>query len=547
MRLTNIGAAAAIAAALACALTGCSATKESTAPDGWHLVWSDEFDGKAIDRSKWDFQIGTGSQYGLVGWGNNEQQYYTEENAYIEKGNLVLEAKKEDKNGMHYTSARLRTMAQDETPLFSTTYGYIEARIKMPVASGFWPAFWMLPATDAYSTWAASGEIDIMEAKGRLPNRVYGTLHYGQPSPGNRYSGGMYKFPDGGTIGDWHTYQVQWEPGLMRWLVDGVAYYEMTQWWSMAADEAEPYPYPAPYDKPFYILLNFALGGNFDGDAQLDDSALPAKMYVDYVRVYQRDDGYPTTVERPAFAAQTLTMSPAKAEIALSDTVSFSATADGGVPLKPAFSILAEDGISGSSVTAAGTLTPGTLDSGRDTALVTVRAEYKGITGDVPVTIIREKDFAKFFSTESHANGGNNDDEAAFQYPGYMCLWADEGWCGSNVTIEEASASEHRYSLTRTVTGENWFNTQLFYVREAGTYDVSFTVTSTAGGTVTIGQLGADKAVALQAGVPRAISYQVALPRKEQVFSMQLGSETAAAPMLPDGTLTLSDFTVTRH
>ena len=153
---------------------------QSEIPQGWHLVWSDEFDGKKIDQTKWDFQLGTGTEYGLENWGNNELQYYRKENAYIKNDNLVLEARKDNFKGYNYSSARIRTVKDDGTQLFTKTYGRIEAKIKMPTGNGFWPAFWLLPATDEYGTWASSGEIDIMEAKGRLPNRVYGTVHFGQ-------------------------------------------------------------------------------------------------------------------------------------------------------------------------------------------------------------------------------------------------------------------------------------------------------------------------------------------------------------------------------
>ena len=128
-------------------LAGCSkqnAASKVKAPEGWHLVWNDEFNGKEIDLTKWDFQLGTGSQYGLEGWGNNELQYYRKENASVKDGNLVLEARKEDFGGCAYTSARLRTVKDDGTELFTKTYGRIEARIKMPTGNGIWPAFWLL-------------------------------------------------------------------------------------------------------------------------------------------------------------------------------------------------------------------------------------------------------------------------------------------------------------------------------------------------------------------------------------------------------------------
>ena len=272
---------------------------KDSAPAGWHLVWNDEFNGKEIDTTKWDFQLGTGSQYGLEGWGNNELQYYRKENAFVKDGNLILEARKENYEGCNYTSARLRTVKDDGTELFTKTYGRIEAKIKMPKGNGIWPAFWLLPATTDYGVWASSGEIDILEAKGRLPNRVYGTVHFGQAWPGNKYTGGMYKFPDGGNITDYHVYTLEWEPGILRWLVDGNKYYETSQWWSLGAGESEPYAYPAPFDKPFYILLNFALGGNYDGGVAPEDYDLPAQMLVDWVRVYDKDEPYATNVKRP--------------------------------------------------------------------------------------------------------------------------------------------------------------------------------------------------------------------------------------------------------
>ena len=300
--LTGISATL-ITASLGASLISCSKQDNkkavAQAPEGWHLVWNDEFNGKSIDLTKWDFQLGTGSQYGLEGWGNNELQYYRKENASVKDGNLVLEARKEDFGGRAYTSARLRTVKDDGTELFTKTYGRIEARIKMPTGNGIWPAFWLLPATTDYGTWASSGEIDILEAKGRLPNRVYGTVHFGQAWPGNKYSGGMYKFPAGETIADFHVYSLEWEPGLLRWLVDGNVFYETQQWWSLGAGESEPYPYPAPYDKPFYILLNLALGGNYDGGVAPEAQDLPAQMLVDYVRVYDKNEPYATSVTRP--------------------------------------------------------------------------------------------------------------------------------------------------------------------------------------------------------------------------------------------------------
>jgi len=276
----------------------CASKKAPETKGNWKLVWNDEFNGSKIDETKWGFQLGTGSQYGLDGWGNNELQYYTKENAFVKKGNLVIEARKEAKGGMAYTSSRLRTMTEDEQILYAPTFGKIEARIQAPSGNGIWPAFWMLPATDKYGVWAASGEIDIMEIKGRLPNRTYGTVHYGQAWPGQKESGSMYKFPEDEDTTDFHVYSLEWEPGVLRWLVDDNVYYETSSWYGMDS-EGNEFDYPAPFDVPFYIVLNLAVGGIFDDYRVPDANDIPAQMLVDYVRVYEKMDGYNYDVKRP--------------------------------------------------------------------------------------------------------------------------------------------------------------------------------------------------------------------------------------------------------
>ncbi|SHN24063.1 carbohydrate binding domain-containing protein [Gracilibacillus kekensis] len=257
--------------------------------EDWELHWSDEFDGtgdnlnaNGVDLNKWDFQTGTGSQYGLDGWGNNEQQYYQEDNARVEDGKLVIEANKEEVNGKPYTSARLFTK-----PTFQKKYGKFEARMKLPEGDGFWPAFWMMPQEDVYGTWASSGEIDIMEAKGRFPHESSGAIHYGGVSPNNSFSGGAQEFEDGDSITNFHVYSVEWEPGEIRWYVDGKLFHTENNWTSVGANQPAKYAFPAPFDQEFYMILNLAVGGNFDGGRTPDDSELPAQMEVDYVRVYE--------------------------------------------------------------------------------------------------------------------------------------------------------------------------------------------------------------------------------------------------------------------
>lgn len=262
--------------------------------DVWDLVFADEFNGSSLDTNIWTYQNGTGAEYGLNGWGNDEEQYYTSDNLSVGDGTLTIEAKKESIGGKSYTSSRIRSLAEGNQG-FSTTYGRIEAKIKMPAGEGIWPAFWMLPSSDVYGTWASNGEIDIMEARGRLTNQVLGTIHYGETWPNNKSAGVTYELPDNGSITDYHTYTLEWDVGRLTWYVDGVETKTITNWYSKGSGNAENYAYPAPFDAPFHIVFNMALGGTFDGGLRPADSIFeqPVEMDVDYVRVYRNNtEGY---------------------------------------------------------------------------------------------------------------------------------------------------------------------------------------------------------------------------------------------------------------
>ena len=267
----------------------------------WSLVWNDEFNQAEIDRGKWTFDIGNGyTDAGgafIPGWGNNEKQYYTDrpENARTEDGKLVITAKKENYKGYSYTSSRLKTKG-----LFSKAYGKFEMKASLPVGKGYWPAFWMLPEDDRYGGWAASGEIDILEAKGSEPQKAIGTLHYGESWPNNKYTGAEYEFENGSTIADEHVYSVEWEPGEIRWYVDGKLRQTQNNWYSKGTGNAANFTYPAPFDQPFHMLLNLAVGGNFDGDPT-EETMFPQSMDVDYVRVYDLTGRPYQTPELPVF------------------------------------------------------------------------------------------------------------------------------------------------------------------------------------------------------------------------------------------------------
>ncbi|WP_241475186.1 family 16 glycosylhydrolase [Priestia flexa] len=249
----------------------------------WTQVWGDEFDDGKIDPTKWTFDLTNGASVGIPGWGNNELQYYTNrsKNVREEDGNLVIQAHKENYQGFDYTSARVKTKG-----LFSKKYGKFEIRASAPTGKGYWPAIWMLPEHNRYGGWAASGEIDIMEGWGSRPNTIAGTIHYGQQWPNNTYSGEEYTFKDGSTIEDFHTYAVEWEPGEIRWYVDGELYSVQNDWYSQSDGQPDTNAYPAPFDEEFHLIMNLAVGGNFDGNPTAE-TQFPKEMKIDYVRVYE--------------------------------------------------------------------------------------------------------------------------------------------------------------------------------------------------------------------------------------------------------------------
>lgn len=261
------------------ALAGLGTAAHGAAENYPYLSWQEEFDGTAVEANRWSFEIGTGSQYGLTGWGNNELQYYTDrsQNATVSGGVLQITARKEAFGGEAYTSARLRTHGK-----FSQAGGRFEIRAALPAGQGLWPAIWMLPANESYGGWAASGEIDIMEARGQQPDRVVGSIHYGGSWPNNVHASTTRILPAGQSITSFHTYALEWDttgsPAL-RWYVDDVLYATRTSWWSSGG------AYPAPFDKPFSMILNLAVGGNFVGSPNAS-TPFPATMQVDYVRAF---------------------------------------------------------------------------------------------------------------------------------------------------------------------------------------------------------------------------------------------------------------------
>lgn len=235
------------------------------AADNYELVWSDEFNGNSLDTNTWNYEIGTGSW----GWGNNEQQYYTDRNIKVSNGTMKITAKREDYGGMKYTSSRITTKNKK-----NFKYGKIEARIKMPKFKGVWPAFWMLGANQDSVGWPKCGEIDIVEAIND-ENLVYGTLHwFHDPGNNNADSGSSVAVAD---RTEYHVYGVEWTADKLRWYVDGKVYRTM----DVSNDSF------SEVRKEYFVIFNMAIGGQWPG-YDIDETAFPATMEVDWVRAYKK-------------------------------------------------------------------------------------------------------------------------------------------------------------------------------------------------------------------------------------------------------------------
>jgi beta-glucanase (GH16 family) len=256
-------------------------------PDGWGLAWADEFDepaGTPPNPANWAYELGDTTPDGKNGWGNEERQYYTDDpaNAATDgEGNLVITLEEADGSqecyygACEFESARLITQNKAEF-----AYGRIESRLKVPTGGdGLWPAFWSLGTDITYNPWPGAGEIDIMEYVSREPNEIFGTIH-GPGYAGGESFGGIYTF-DERVDSEFHTFTVEWEPNSIVWYVDGIEYHR--------ADPGDVEPNEWVFEKPFFLLLNFAIGGNFGGTID-PDNTYPQEYLVDYVRVYQGPD-----------------------------------------------------------------------------------------------------------------------------------------------------------------------------------------------------------------------------------------------------------------
>jgi hypothetical protein len=239
---------------------------------GYNLVWSDEFSSTALNTADWNFEIGDGCPN--CGWGNNELQYYREDNTSMVDGNLVITAKKQQFGGKTYTSSRLTTKGKKQFK-----FGRIDIRAALPEGKGLWPALWMLGTNIDAVGWPACGEIDIMELTGDLPTRVLGTVHFGANFNSRQFiTQSLYLTGNANFQDEFHVFSLVWQADKIEFLVDDQVYHTITP----ANMNGAAYP----FNKPFFFIFNVAVGGTLPGNPD-NSTPFPQHMIVDYVRVFQ--------------------------------------------------------------------------------------------------------------------------------------------------------------------------------------------------------------------------------------------------------------------
>jgi len=280
----------------------------------WQQIWADEFDYTGLPNAdKWSYDIGCATN-------NNEKQYYAKErleNTRVENGNLVIEARKESLNGCGYTSGRIKTQFKGDW-----LYGKFEIRAKIPAFKGTWPAIWFLPSDSEYGGWPKSGEMDLMESVGYDPDKTFFTVH----TEAYNHTINTQKGANTSTTNlsaDFHTYTLEWYADSVCMFLDGTRYFTFKK-------EAGTYK-QWPFDKPFHLLLNLAIGGDWGGLQGIDDTQFPTQYLIDYVRVYQwQTSGGPYTLNFNNYSNGSVQTSPTQNNYTLNQQVSLAATANQG-------------------------------------------------------------------------------------------------------------------------------------------------------------------------------------------------------------------------
>lgn len=256
--------------------------------EDYSLLYDDEFSGEKLDTAKWNYEPHE------PGWTNSELQEYTEstDNVFIKDGKLVIKAlKTQTENGSDYYTSGKVTM-QNKCDF---TYGKVVVSAKVPEGKGLWPAIWMMPKDETYyGQWPKCGEIDIMEVLGSNVSTAYGTIHYGEPHAEQQ---GVYNLSSGTFADSFHEYSVEWEPGEMRFNIDGNLYHTVNDWFSAVEGEDDK-AYPAPFNQPFFVQMNLAVGGTWPGNPDASTDFSKAEFEIDYVRIYQKSS-YDTNVKKP--------------------------------------------------------------------------------------------------------------------------------------------------------------------------------------------------------------------------------------------------------
>ncbi len=232
------------------------------------LIFEENFNGPNLDTKIWNIEKGG------YGFGNNEWQFYTDEakNIQLIDNQLVITANREKYQHRYFTSGKITTRGK-----FFFKYGRIDVRAKLPTGKGLWPAIWLMPEKSSYGYWPSCGEIDIMESLGYEPQRIYGTIHYGLP---HKYHGGNLVIE---SLNEFHTFSLIWTDDSFTWLVDEKVIAKTNQWFSKRNEE---YPYPAPFNQEFYLIINLAVGGNFSGYPN-KTTKFPVSFIIDSIKVYQ--------------------------------------------------------------------------------------------------------------------------------------------------------------------------------------------------------------------------------------------------------------------
>ena len=242
-------------------------TNVTTVQSELELVWSDEFDGTTLNLDNWTYELGDGCP-NLCGWGNNELQEYTDDNHRLENGMLIISAKKGSNS--NYTSTRIITKGKKEFQ-----YGRIEARVKVPSGAGMWPAFWALGNDIETNSWPNCGEIDIVEYVGKNPGQIFTSVHT-PSSYGNTVNSMITNVPN--VEEDFHNYAVEWNENFIDFFFDDIRVYT----YFVQTKNQNTWP----FNKPFFLIINLAVGGNFGGPVA-SDLVFPRDYFIDYVRVYQ--------------------------------------------------------------------------------------------------------------------------------------------------------------------------------------------------------------------------------------------------------------------